>query len=718
MKAIQSGPEESIERQGFFPLNRRDFLKTVGGGIIFFFSCGSLSGQQRRPAGARDLPEDFNAFLRIGVDGRVSGFTGKVELGQGVVNSLAQILAEELEVPFASVEMLRGDTDLCPWDFGTVGSRSIRFFGPPLREAAAKAKAILKKMAAERLHVPESRLIILEGVIWDKNDKRRRITYGELAKGNPIQRRLTTRPSLKSVGDYTVVGKDFPRKDSLEKVTGEASYAGDIRVAGILYASILRPPAHGAKRKTLDLSAVEKDPELRIVQDRGLIAFLHPSPDKAQKALSRVKAEFEWAASKLDPQTIFSHLLAHAPPEEIVTRGGNIQEGEKQAIEVFGHTYRTPYVAHAAIETHTALAHIEKERVNVWSSTQSPFRVQESVAKALGIPTANVRVRAPYVGGGFGGKSKNLEAVEAARLAKLTGKPVQVAWTREEEFFYDSFQPATIVKIRSGINGTKQIVFWDFDVYFAGKRGVEQFYAIPHHREASHGHYHVPPGLHPFDTGPWRAPGHNTTAFARESQIDIMAAKMALDPLEFRLRHLTDKRMMNVLRAAARKFGWAPSPAPSRRGHGLACAVDAGAYVATMAEVEMEAGSGKIQVKRIVHAQDMGLAIHPEGARRQMEGCLTMGMGYALAEEVDFKGGQIFSKNFDTYAIPRFSWLPRIETVLVEARDLPPQGGGEPPIVCLGGALANAVFDAIGVRLFELPMTPERVKKEMNRQGR
>jgi len=718
MKTDQNAQEDFSKRQGFFPLSRRDFLKTVGGGIIFFFSWGSLSAQQRRPAGARDLPEDFNAFLRIGVDGRVSGFTGKVELGQGVVNSLAQILAEELDVPFASVEMLRGDTDLCPWDMGTVGSRSIRFFGPPLREAAAKAKAVLKKMAAEHLHVSESRLVIQEGIIWDKNDQRRRITYAELAKGNPIQRHLTSKPSLKSVGDYTVVGQDFPRRDSLEKVTGKALYAGDIRVSGLLYASILRSPAHGAKRKKLDLSAVVKDPELRIVQDRGLIAFLHPSPDKAQKALSQAKAEFEWPASKLDPQTIFSHLLAHAPPEEIVTRGGNIQEGEKQALEVFAHTYKTPYVAHATIETHTALAQIERERVNIWSSTQSPFRVRESVAKALGVPPANVRVRVPYVGGGFGGKSKNLEAVEAARLAKLTGKPVQVAWTREEEFFYDAFQPATVVKIRSGINGTKQIVFWDFDIYFAGKRGVEQFYGIPHHREASHGHYRGIPGVHPFDTGPWRAPGHNTTAFARESQIDIMAAKIAMDPLEFRLRHLTNKRMTNVLRAVARKFEWTPSPAPSRRGYGLACAIDAGAYVATMAEVEVEERSGKIQVRRIVHAQDMGLAIHPEGARRQMEGCLTMGLGYSLAEEVDFKGGQISPKNFDTYAIPCFSWLPKIETVLVEARDLPPQGGGEPPIVCLGGALANAVFDAVGVRLFELPMTPERVKKEMNRQSR
>jgi CO/xanthine dehydrogenase Mo-binding subunit len=222
-----------------------------------------------------------------------------------------------------------------------------------------------------------------------------------------------------------------------------------------------------------------------------------------------------------------------------------------------------------------------------------------------------------------------------------------------------------------------------------------------------------PSGAHPFDTGPWRAPANNTNTFARESQIDIMASKAGKDPLEFRLNNLKNERVLRVLKACADKFGWSPAKAPSNRGHGVACAIRSGAYVATMAEAEANKETGEVQVKRVVCAQDMGLVINPEGAKTQMEGCITMGLGYALTEEIHFKGGEIFDLNFDTYEIPRFSWLPKIETVLIDAPDLPPQGCGEPAIVCMGAVIANAVYDATGARLLQLPMTPERIKEAM-----
>jgi CO/xanthine dehydrogenase Mo-binding subunit len=331
------------------------------------------------------------------------------------------------------------------------------------------------------------------------------------------------------------------------------------------------------------------------------------------------------------------------------------------------------------------------------------------------MPADKVRVVATFVGGGFGGKTANAQAVEAARLAKLTGKPVQVARNRKEEFFYDTFQPAAVVKIRSGTSRDGRIVSWTYDSYFAGPRGSEQFYNIPHHRELSHGHYTGIPGAHPFATGAWRAPGSNTNTFARESHIDILAAKAGMDPLKFRFANLKNERMARVLKAAAGKFGWREGQAPSRRGQGLACSVDAGAYVATMAEAKVDGETGKVLVKRVVVAQDMGLSINPEGALMQMEGSVTMGLGYSLAEEVRFKGGEILDLNFDSYEIPRFSWLPKIEAVLVENRKFAPQGGGEPPITCMGAAVANAIFDATGARLFELPMTPARVKKALGK---
>jgi isoquinoline 1-oxidoreductase len=691
-------------------LSRREFLEAVGGGIIIFFSCGDLTAQERRPPGYQELPADFNAFLRVGADGRVTCFTGKIEMGQGIVTSLAQMLADELDIPLVAVNMVMGDTDLCPWDMGTFGSRTTRFFGPPLREAAAEARAILIQLASEHLQLDEKQLTVKDGMVLDKNNSGNRVTYAELAKGKSIEKNLPKKPPLKNVSEFRIMAKPASRRDALVKVTGEAQYAGDIRVPGMLYAKILRPPAHGAKLKSVDISALQSDKEIQIVQERDLIAVLHRYPDVAEEALSKIKAEFDLPEAKVDAKTIFKHLLNVAPEGEVVTQGGNVNEGERVARETFEATYLNYYVAHAAIETHAALAKIEKDRVTVWASTQRPFGAKEEVAQALGIPSQKVRIITPFVGGGFGGKSQNRQIIEAARLAKLSGKPVQVAWSRREEFFYDTFRPAAVVKIRSGVTEANQIVFWNYDVYFAGSRGAEQFYKIPHHQELSHGHYTGLPGAHPFGTGPWRAPGNNTNTFARESHIDIMAAKLGMDPLEFRLKNLSDKRMIGVLKTAAKKFGWTVSPVPSGRGFGVACATDAGAYVAAMAEVEVEQESGRVRVKRVVCAQDMGLVINPEGAKIQMEGGLTMGLGYTLAEEVRFNGGQILDRNFDTYEIPRFSWLPKIETVLIENYEIPPAGGGEPPIVCMGGVIANAIFDATGVRLFELPMTQEHVK--------
>jgi nicotinate dehydrogenase subunit B len=713
MKEDQSPNLERKDGETPFSLSRREFLEAVGGGIIIFFSTGDLTAQERRPPGSQDLPTDFNAFLRIGADGRVTCFTGKIEMGQGIVTSLAQMLADELDVPLDAVDMAMGDTDLCPWDMGTFGSRTTRFFGPPLREAAAEARAILIQLASEHLHLNEDQLTVKEGVVVDKNNSGNRVTYADLAKGKSIEKNLPKKPPLKNFSEFTIVGKPTLRKDSLAKVTGKARYAGDIRVPGMLHAKILRPPVHGAKLKSVDTSALQDDKEIKIVQERDLIAVLHLYPDVAEQALSKIKAKFDLPEAKVDPKTIFKHLLNVAPEGEVVTQGGDIGEGERVAREVFEATYLNYYVAHATIETHTALAKVEKDRATVWASTQRPFGAKEEVAQALGIPSKNVRVITPFVGGGFGGKSQNRQVVEAARLAKLTGRPVQVAWSREEEFFFDTFRPAAIVKIRSGVTEANQIAYWNFDVYFGGPRGAEQFYQIPHHRELSHGHYTGLPGAHPFGTGPWRAPGSNTNTFARESHIDIMAAKMAMDPLEFRLKNLSDQRMIRVLKATAEKFGWKTSPAPSGRGFGVACAIDAGAYVATMAEVEVDQESGRVHVKRIVCAQDMGLVINPEGAKIQMEGSLMMGLGYTLTEEVRFNGGKILDRNFDTYEIPRFSWLPKIETVLIENPETPPAGGGEPSIVCMGGVVANAIFDATGARLFELPMTPERIKNAL-----
>ena len=691
------------------PLARRDFLKLVGGGIVISVAVPNAWAQREGGRRRQPLPTDFNAFLRIGEDGQVTGYTGKIEMGQGIITSLAQMLAEELDVAFEKVHMVMGDTDLCPWDMGTFGSMTTRFFGPPFRRAAAEAKAVLIELAAQHLGVPKESLKTKNGIVYEVSG-RKKVTYAALAKGRKILRHIKD-AAVETPADITLVGKPMLRKDSLEKVTGRARFTGDIPVPGKLYARILRPPAHGAKLVSVDVEDAKKLEGVQVVHEGDLVAVLHAHPDVAEEALGRIQAEFDKPDPYADDKTIFDHLLKVAPAGEAVASGGDLAQGEQAAKFLAEETYLNSYVAHAPMEPHTALAKIESGKVTIWASTQTPFPLKEQAASLLGIAPQNVRVITPYVGGGFGGKSANGQALEAARLAKLTGKPVQVAWTRAEEFFYDTFRPAAIVKIKGGVTGEGLMSLWDYGVYFAGDRGAQTFYDVPHHRTTAYGGgWTAPQGAHPFATGPWRAPSNNTNSFARESHMDVLAAKAGVDPVEFRLKNLKDERMRRVLQAAAEKFGWKPAKGPSGRGWGVACGTDVDSVVAHMAEVEVNKSTGEVRVKRLICAQEMGLCINPEGARLQMEGCLMMGLGYALAEEVRFTGGEIHTRNFDSYELPRFSWLPEIETVIVDAKDQPPHGGGEPAVICMGGVIANAIFDALGARVFQLPMTPERVK--------
>ncbi|MDZ7374839.1 MAG: molybdopterin-dependent oxidoreductase [candidate division KSB1 bacterium] len=698
------------------PLSRRDFLR-LGGGILVLFSFPRVVGEGT--AQPRTLPDDFNAFLRIAEDGTVSCFTGKIEMGQGVITSLAQMLAEELDVPFDRVKMVMGDTDLCPWDMGTFGSMTTRFFGPPLRKAGAEARQAILELAAERFGLPVDDLSTADGTVFVRRDPTRRLTYGELVQGRRIERRVRTEAHLKRPSEFRIMGRPHGRTDAVAKVTGQAQYAADIRLPGMLYACLLRPPAHGARLLSVDTKGARSVPGAIVIEQDGLVAVLHEKPDMAEEALRRIEARFEIPKATVDHETIFAHLLKVAPEGETLAEGGNLEEGIRLAAHRFSETYWNDYVAHAAIETHAAVAEMKDGKLTVWASTQTPFPLREQIARELDLPPERVRVITPFVGGGFGGKSANQQALEAARLAKLIGRPVQVSWRRQEEFFFDTFRPAAIVKIDAGTTHDGYLCYWDYHVYYAGSRGAEHFYSIPHHRTVAHGRgWQGNPGSHPFATGPWRAPSNNTNTFARESHIDAVAAACGLDPVEFRLRHLKDERMRRLLEVAAKEFGWRSAVHPTGLGLGVACGMDSGTYVVTMAEVSVDPQTGQIRVKRVLAAQDMGICVNPDGARLQMEGCVMMGLGYALTEMINFRGGEILDRNFDTYEIPRFSWLPEIETIIVPNNGIEPQGGGEPAIITMGAVIANAVYDATGARLCRLPMRPERVKAALARLRR
>ncbi len=696
-------------------LDRRSFVKLVGEGVVVIVCLGpsALLGQERR----RAYPTDPNLYLRIGADGRVTVFSGKIEMGQGVLTSQAQMAAEELGVALRAIDMILGDTDRCPWDMGTFGSLTTRMFGPALRAACAEARGVMLELASGRLGVPKERLVVADGVVSVDGDPDRKVSYGELAKGETIRRTLDGTAVLRSVSEFREMGRSPKRLDASEKVTGRAKYAGDVRLPGMLYARVLRPPAHGAALKSVDTSAAERMSGVTVINRGGLVAVLHADPEAAGRALAAVRADWAAAEPGADPDGIFDHLLKRAGEPETKESRGDVRAARDGAARVFEETYLKGYVAHAPIEPHTALAAMVDGRLTLWASTQTPFPTRERVARRLGLDETKVRVITPYVGGGFGGKSAGLQADEAATLAVATGKPVMVAWTREEEFFHDTFDPACIVKIGSALDSSGNVSMWDYTVWYAGDRSADCFYDVPNVRiRVSGGWMGRGTEAHRFGVGPWRAPGANMNVFARESQIDLMASASGVDPLEFRLRHLKDARMIGVLKAAAERFGWRPAAAPSGRGVAVACGIDAGTYAALAAEVAVDRERGSVKVERVVCAQDMGIVVNPDGATMQVEGAITQGLGYVLTEELRFRGGEILDRNLDSYALPRFSWLPTIETVLVKNDALAPQGGGEPAIVAMGAVIANAVFDACGARVTRLPITPDRLVEALARR--
>ncbi len=710
MKKAELKVKESPQSTEHSGMKRRSFVKLLGGGIFIFFQpwstfdLFSLPAEQRRT-----LTKDYNAFLQIAEDGTVSCFTGKIEMGQGINRSLAQMMADELNVSLEKVKMIMGDTELCPYDAGTWGSLTTRSFGPSMRAAAAEARGVLLDLASSQLGVPVTQLEVKDGTITDIKNSQNKLTYAQLTKGKKIEKYLDVKPPVEEYTEFTYVGKPYMRSDSVLKVIGQAKYAGDIKLPGMLHARILRPPSHGAKLVTADVSGAEKIDGVKVVRDGDFIAVVSENRDKADEAIVKIRADYSFDEMKVNDKTIFDWMLKADSVANVVRTTGDLEEGRKMSETIFESEYHDVYLAHAPIETHTALANFEGEKLTVWAATQTPFGLQDGLVSELGLTRENVRVITPFVGGGFGGKGAYQQGIEAARLAKMTGKPVMLAWTRDEEFFYDTFHTAAVVKVNSGIDNAGMIKFWDYNVYYAGTRGADTIYDVPNVRTTSYSRGKNAPPVHPFNTGPWRAPNNNTNTFARESQINIMASKAGIDPLEFRLKNLTDEKMIDCLKAVADKFGYVPGKTPSGRGIGLACGTDAGTWVAHMAEVKVDKNTGHVKVIRIACAQDMGLCVNPQGALLQMEGCITMGLGYTFAEEVKFEGGNILSKGFDTYEIPRFSWVPKIDCVILDRKDKAPQGGGEPPIIAVGAAVANAIYDATGARLYRMPLSPANV---------
>ncbi|HEX2061133.1 MAG TPA: molybdopterin cofactor-binding domain-containing protein, partial [Thermoanaerobaculia bacterium] len=441
-------------------VDRREFCKLLGGGIVVLVTSrpSDLFAQRQPPK----YPEDPNAYLRIAENGRITLYSGKVEMGQGINTSLSQMAAEELGVSLDAIDIIMGDTDLVPYDQGTWGSLTTRFFGPAVRAAAAEARTVLVKLASEKLGVPREQLTVANGIVSGGGKS---ITYGELAKGQTIGRLVNEKAILRTAKEFKVIGKPAKRVDARDKVTGRAMYAGDIRRPGMLYARILRPPMHGATRKSLDTTKAKAIEGVTVVEKDDLVAVLHADPEIAAKALESIDAEWDRPAAAFDDETIYDYFVKHVPAPEV--------KGQFQS------TYRTAYVAHAPMETHTAVAELKDGKLTAWIGTQSPFGARTRIAQTLGLDEKNVRVITPFIGGGFGGKSPIGQGIEAARLAQITGKPVKVIWTRGEEFFFDTFGPAAVVRVTSSMDDAGKITQYVHDVWAAGTRSAEVLYDVP-----------------------------------------------------------------------------------------------------------------------------------------------------------------------------------------------------------------------------------------------
>ncbi len=684
-------------------LDRRDFLKVLGGGLLVCFThTPAWTQESGRTFGSHELPKDVGAWLHIAADGQVKVFTGKVEVGQNIRTSLAQQVAEELRVPFDTVTMVMGDTDLTPWDMGTFGSRTTPTMGPQLRTMAAAAREMLVEMAAQRWHVDAAGLIAADARVTDSRSSRS-LTYGELTRSEKLVKIVSGEERLTPATDWKIAGTAVAKVGGRDFVTGRHQYPSDIARPGMMFGAVLRPDGFNATLASLDTSAAEKLPGVKVVRDGDLIGVVASDAFAAQHALSAIKAKWD-VPKQPSNQGLFEYLKNN--PETGRDEGpqhvsGSVAQAMTSAELKLEERYTVAYIAHAPLEPRAAVAEWNDGKLTVWTGTQRPFGVRDELMQAFQIPATQVRVIQPDMGSGYGGKHTGEAAIEAARLAKAAGKPVRLVWTRQEEFTWAYFRPAGLIEIKAGARRDGTLVAWEHHNYNSGPAAIGTPYAVANQLIQYH------PAKSPLRQGSYRSLAATANHFARESHMDALAHAVGIDPLEFRLKNTTDPRLRAVFEAAAGKFGWGRSKSTAERGFGIAGGTDKGGYVATCVEVEIDPAGKKVRIRRVVEAWESGAVVNPDGLRNQIMGAIVQAIGGALFEKILFENGRILNPHFAQYRLPRFGDTPQIEIVLLDRKDLPSAGAGESGIVGLAPAVGNAIFAATGIRLRNMPMTPQ-----------
>jgi len=693
-----------------FDLDRRDFFKFLGAGIVVvsvlkpaIAAQESGGGRQRR---GESLPQEIDAWLHLGANGRVTVYTGKVEVGQNIRTSLSQAVAEELHVPIERIELVMGDTQLTPFDMGTFGSRTTPTMNLQLRKVAAAAREALVELAAQQWQADR---LLLRAADWKVTDPKtnRTADYAALLKGQQITRTIAADQPLVPATQWKVAGQSVPRVDGRDFVTGQHRYPSDQKLPGMLYGKVLRPAAFNATLVSADTKKAQQM-GATVVQDGNFLGVAAPSSKAAEAAMGAIHAEW-----KSDPQISNKELTDYLRKNAIQGKDpsgdgdrfetGSIDQAMGSADHKLQATFTVQYIAHVPLEPRAALAKWDGDQLTVWTGTQRPFGVRGQLAEAFHIPPDQVRVLMPDTGSGYGGKHTGETAIEAARLARAAKRPVKVVWTREEEFTWAYFRPAGVMDVTSGVRNDGTITAWEFHNYNSGSAGIKPYYEIPNQRIIFH------EVNSPLRQGSYRALAATANHFARESHMDELAHAVKMDSLEFRLKNLKHERLRAVFEAAAKQFGWGKSKSPGQ-GFGMGGGYEKLGNIATFAEVNVDSKSGDVKIVRVVSAFECGAIVNPDNLRNQVEGSNVQGLGGALFEAIEFQNGKILNDRLSQYRVPRFSDVPALETVLVDRKDIPSVGAGECPMVGLAPAIANAIFDATGARLRALPLIPNGLK--------
>ena len=776
----------SLEKAGY---SRRGFLKSAGFLVVGFGMAGKKLAAQSpiNPSGTVDATQ-VDSWLAIGADESVTAYSGKCEFGQGFSTVQVQLVAEELFVPVSRVRLIFCDTGTTPDQGVTSGSQShIAEFGPGgLRQALDTARDALFQLASQQLDVPVSQLSVKDGVLWATGgDPTYKVSYGQLVQGKRFNLTLNTKTVPKDPSQYTVLGRSVPRIDIPAKATGQFQYVQNVRVPGMLHGKVVRPPVLGAHVVSVDKSTVAGLPgNVQVVVKNDFVGVVADTEWHAIQAAGALSVMWSNGDTLPDQTTLYTSMTQQPSADSLTVDSGDTAAMLKSATSTVTAQYLHPFQMHGPIASSCAVADVQggsgaKAAAKIWSATQGVYPQRDSVAMVLGIPAANVRVIFVEGSGCYGLNGNDSVSYDAALLSQAVGAPVRVQYTRRDEHTSgaDSYGPAQVMNLAAGLDSSGQIVVWTYEGWTMSKGNrpnatnpgnivsgalagfttpaLAPGPASPPKTFGNNGNTACnyitgvvgsnPAGgtgnvasqrvlthtvASPFFTGPLRSPNRLQNTFANECFMDELAFAAHADPVQYRLRHLSDPRLIAVVKAVADAANWVTRPSPSGGnsrtgvavGRGISCVLYEGnnGYCALVAEVSVDQSTGAVTVTRLTASQDSGPVSNPDGLRNQMEGGAMQGMSRALFEEVKWNSAYGFVNSGDWRTYPVYQWgmpIPEIRTVLLDPQNVPKLGAGECTITTVGSAIGNAIFDAIGVRLRQIPFTPARVLAALATRG-